>query len=417
MNKIKRITAVTAALTLASTLGACTPSVGSGSTSALTVGEKEIPSGIFIYYTMQGFSEAQSVVMGQNSEATEVKDIKNSNIDSIDSSVWIQNKATEYCADYAGIVHEFEAIGGQLSAEDLDSAEEMANYYYTQDPRIAENGVSLDSMKKIAESTFMEQNIFQHYYGFEGEKGCSEEELKDYFDENFARVKYVSISLADDEGNKVAPDKERELRKLADTYAEQVNKKTGDLNKMHELDAVSDEYDEYVAANTTTAPGETTTVTTTTTTTTAADETTTTTTTDPYANERLIQKQASTEAADTTETAETETETTETVEETEAEKNTRLFNEYIFNELGLGKAEVYQYDDTTLYVIMRADLRERMTEDDYWSEDYILNLQSVRYYDEFIKYLDEKTDALEIVKNKSAYRRYEPFKLQLEAME
>jgi hypothetical protein len=56
-----------------------------------------------------------------------------------------------------------------------------------------------------------------------------------------------------------------------------------------------------------------------------------------------------------------------------------------------------------------------MTEDDYWSEDYIANIQSVKYYDEFIKFLDEKTNVLEIEKNKSAYRRYEPFKLELDA--
>lgn len=414
MKTFKKITAVTAALTIATAFTGCTPSVGSGTTEALTIGDKEIPAGVFIYYTMQGFSEAQSIIQTNTGEMPEVKDVKNSNIDSIDSNDWIQNKATEYCADYAGILHEFGAIGGNLTAEDIDSAEEMANYYYYQDARLEENGVSLDSMKKIAESTYMEQAIFEHYYGFEGEKGCSEEELKDYFDENFARVKYVTISLLDESGTKVAPDKEKELRKLAENYAKQVNKKSGELNKMHELDAVSEEYDEYVAAHTTTAEGATTT--TTTTTTTAADETTTTTTTDPYANERLIQKYTTTttEAADE-DTLELETETTEAeAEESETDKNTRLFNEFVFNELGLGEAKVYEYSEDTLYVVMRGDLRERMTEDDYWSEDYILNLQSTRYYEEFIKYLDEKTSGLTVEKNKSAYRRYAPFKLNLE---
>lgn len=412
MKTFKKMTAVTAALAIASAFTGCTPSVGSGTTEALTIGGREIPAGVFIYYTMQGFSEAQSIIQTNTGEVPEIKDVKNSNIDSIDSSDWIQNKATEYCAGYAGILDEFEAIGGTLTAQDLDDAEEMANYYYMQDARIEENGVSLDSMKKIAESTYMEQAIFEHYYGFEGEKGCSEEELKDYFDENYARVKYVSISLLDEVGEKVAPDKEKELRKLAENYAEQVNKKSGELNKMHELDAVSEEYDEYVAAHTTTAEGATTT--TTTTTTTAADETTTTTTTDPYANERLIQKYTTTttEAADEN-TLELETETTE-AEETEEDKNSRLFNEYVFNELGKGEAKVYDYSEDTIYVVMRGDLRERMTEDDYWTEDYVLSLQSQRYYEEFIDYLDEKKNSMTIEKNKSAYRRYAPFKLNLE---
>lgn len=414
MKTFKKITAVTAALAIASAFAGCTPSIGSGTTEALTIGDKEIPAGVFIYYTMQGFNEAQSIIQTNTGEMPEVKDVKNSNIDSIDSSDWIQNKATDYCAGYAGILEEFEAIGGTLTAEDIDSAEEMADYYYYQDARLEENGVSLDSMKKIAESTYMEQAIFEHYYGFEGEKGCSEDELKDYFDENFARVKYVSISLLDEAGEKVAPDKEKELRKLAENYAKQVNKKSGELDKMHELDAVSEEYDEYVAAHTTTAEGEITT--TTTTTTTAVDETTTTTTTDPYANERLIQKYTTTttEAADEN-TLELETEAAETpAEESETDKETRLFNEYIFNELGKGEAKVYDYNENTIYIVMRGDLRERMTEDDYWTEDYILSLQSQRYYEEFTNYLDEKKNSLTVEKNKSAYRRYAPFKLNLE---
>lgn len=407
MKTIKKITAVTAALTLASSLASCTPSIGGGSQTAVTIGGHDIPSGVFIYYTLQGYSEASSIIQGENTTAPEEDEIRNANIDNIDSTSWIQNKATEYCTDYAGIVNEFEAIGGKLTAEQLDEAEEMALYYYSMDPRLAENGVSIDSMNEIAYSTYMEQDIFKYYYGFDGEKGCSEEELKDYFDENFARIKYVSISLTDENGDKVSATKEKELRKMAADYAKQVNAKTGDLKKMHELDAVSEDYDEYVAANTTTAEGETTT--TTTTTTAATNEVTTTTTTDPYANERLIQKYTTTTAA-----AETSTETeTEAAEESETDKETRLFNEFIFNELTTGKAEVYDYNEDTIYVVLRADLRERMTEDDYWSEDYIANIQSIKFYDEFVKFLDEKTSVLDVEKNKSAYRRYEPFKLKL----
>lgn len=405
MKTIKKISTVTAAVTLAATLSGCTPSIGNNSVNAATIGGHDIPAGVFIYYTIQGINEASSLIEGQTGAAPDFDEIKSSNIDGIESTVWIQNKALEYCTDYAGIVNEFEAIGGKLTREDIDSANEMAEYYYSADPTLAKNGVSLDSMKAIAESTYMEQAVFKHYYDFEGEKGCSEEELKKFFDENFARIKYVSISLKDQEGNKVSPTKERELRKLADSYAEQVNKKSGELNKMHELDKVSEAYDEYVSAQTTTASGETAAATTTTTTTVKSSETTTT---DPYANERLIQKYTTTTAA-----AQEEAAATTTTAETDSDKNARLFNDYIFNELPYGKAEVYDFSEDTIYVVLRADLKERMTEDDYWSEDYITNIQSIKYSEEFIKYLEEKTSTLTVEKNKSAFRRYEPFKLEL----
>lgn len=411
MSYIKKLTAAVVATALASTLAGCTPTIGSSSKIALTIDGTDIPAGVFIYYTMQGYNEASSVLQSQTGETPQLKDVRNASIDSVDSTDWIQDKATEYCLEYAGICHEFDAVNCTLSAEDLDEASQMAEYYYAQDSRLPENGVSLDTLKAIAEMTYKEQALFDYYYGFEGEKGCSEDELKDYFDDNYARVKYVSISLTDDDGEKVAPDKERELRNMAQKYADQVNKKSGEEARLHEMDVIQDSYDEYIAAHTTVVTEEGETTTTTTTTTAAPDETETTTTTSPYYNERLMQKQTTTEATDSTEDS-SETEAAE--EETDTAKNSRLFNEYLFNTIEQGKAEVYEYSDEMIYVVMRGDLRERMTEDDYWSENYISSLQSMKYYDEFNEMMDEKAQVQTVEKNKTAYRRYSPFKLQLE---
>ncbi|MDE7226014.1 MAG: hypothetical protein K2N49_04045, partial [Ruminococcus sp.] len=289
---------------------------------------------------------------------------------------------------------------------------------YNMNPLLAENGVSLDSMLKMAENTYKEQAVFEYYYGFDGADGCSEEELKNYFDENYARVKYVTISLTDEEGEKVSADEERKLRNMADKYVKQINAKSSELNKMLEVNAVQEDYNEYVASQTTTAEDEeeVTTTTTTTTTTASPDETTVTTTTNPYESERLIQKNTTTAASEagTMDSATESADDTESTEETEDEKNSRLFNEFIFNDLPLGEAKVYDYSDDTIYVIIRGDLRERMTEDDYWSESYINNLRSQRYYESFTEKLDAKAEQLEVEKNKSAYRRYDPFKLVLE---
>lgn len=418
MTNFKKITAAAVSAALAASMAGCTPSIGSGSTVAMNVSGYDIPAGLFIYYTIQSFDEAKNILQEQNGEAPELKDVKNAKIDSMDATDWIQDKALEYCIQYISVLKEFDdinAAGGNLtiSEEDAESAESMASYYYAQDSRLAENGVSLESMEKMALNSYREQEIFNYYYGFEGTEGCSEEELKDYFDENFARVKYLSISLTDSEGEKVSADEERKRRKLAEEYAEQINKKSSELDKMHELDAVIEDYDEYIAAQTTTAEGETTT--TTTTTTTDADETTTTTTTDPYANERLIQKSTTTAAEENSENSETEA--AEEAEETDFDKNTRLFNEFLFNDITKGKAEVYDFSEDTIYVVVRGDLRERMTEDDYWSEDYISRLQSLRYYDEFVDMLEDRADQLNYDKNKSAFRRYAPFKLELETEE
>lgn len=406
MKSLKKIAAGLSAFAVAAGSFGCTPSVGSGSQTALTADGYEVKSGIFIYYTMQAYDEAVSVISEKNEGATPtLKEVKNAYIDEVESSDWIQDKAADYCKAFAAVKKEYDNIGGQLSAEDKEEAAQMAEYYFNGDERNSLNGISLDSMKEIAENSYKEEQIFQHYYGFEGEKGCSETELKDYFDENFARVEYVTISLKDPEGNALSEDDARKVRKMAEDYAAQVNKKTKAQDKMFEMDTVKKQYDEYVAAQTTTSPEEALLPETTTTT---AAETTETTTTNPHENEMLLQRNTTTTAS-----TEENSDTTET-EAAPTDENLSKFKDYVFNELPMDTAKVYDYSEDTIYVVIRTDLRERLTEDDLWNETYITNLQQMRYYNDFVKFMEDIADGMTIDKNKSAFRRYAPFKLVLE---
>ena len=409
MDNFRKIAAAGLSVALSASMFGCTPAIGAGSKNAMTIDGYDVPAGLFIYYTLQGYGEAASEYQNKNGSAPTVDDVKKTNIDSTDSTDWIQNKATKYCKDFVAVQREFELIGGELTDDEKDEAVEMAEYYYSLDPSLEENGVGMETMKLMAESSYKEKKIFQHYYGFDGEKGCSEDELKEYFNDNFARVKYVSISLLDADGNKVTADQERSLRKKAEDYAKQINDKAREIDKMHEVDAVQQKHDEYVESLQTTlaAPtvGEETTTTVAETTTESTESTTTT--TDQFANEYIIQKNMTTTAsADSTEDTETSAVDTESAD--------YKYKEFVFNKLEMDKATVYDYDENTIYVIIRGDLHERMTEDDYWNENYIEYLQSMRYSGEFKDYLEEKADALSFEKNKSAYRRYAPFKLELE---
>ncbi len=409
MRKFNKFVSAVTAVTLASTMAGCSPTIGGNTEYAVTVNGYEVKAGIFIYYTLQAYQEAVSVLSEQNGETPAYDDVKGAHLDDLDATEWIQNKATEYCEGYVHLQQEFDRIGGELTAEELDEIEQMAAYYYSYDSRYAENGVTLETMKSIAESTYKEQAIFEHYYGFDSEKGGSEDDLKDYFDENFARVKYFTISLVDEEGEMLSEDKQRELRKKADDYVSKINKKSKEIEKMWEIDAQSEVYDEYLETQTTVATdesGSTETTTTTTTTTSDTEETTETTTTNPYENERLIQKQ--------TTTSEEESESEETTTTSASDKASKDFNDFVFGELGIGKATVYDYDDETIYVVMRGDLRERMTEEDYWSENYVTQLLQMKYYDEFTADMDEKTKNSDTSRNNAAYRRYAPFKLVIE---
>jgi hypothetical protein len=80
------------------------------------------------------------------------------------------------------------------------------------------------------------------------------------------------------------------------------------------------------------------------------------------------------------------------------------------------KAEKYQYNDDTVYIVIRADIKERMTEDDLWTESKIESLLSERYYEDFEKMMKDIVKSYDVKKNNTAYRKYTPFKLSLENM-
>lgn len=406
MKKMKKIAAAVTAFSVAATMAACSaPAIGTGTSTALTVDNYEVPAGVFIFYTINSYYEAYNIVYENNPNTTPtVDDVKESHIDELEAVDWIQNKATDYCENFVAIEKEFEKIGGELTAEELDEVEANLETFSAYEIYSA-NGIGESSIRALLENEYKTAYVFDYYYGFDSENGMSEDELKDYFDENFARVKYVALSLLDSEGNELDEDGKEEVRELAEKYAEQINSKSDTMDKLFEVDAVQEDYDEYVAEQ----AAATGTTTTTTTTTTAVSETTTTTTTDPYANEYLMQKNSTTTAAE-----EDESVVTTTTTESASAKSMNKLNDFVFEELVLDEAVVFDDGADTLYVVIRADLRERMTEDDYWSEDYIEALQSMEYEEDFTALIEEITNTMSVDKNKSAYRRYAPFKLELE---
>lgn len=424
MNRIKKFAAALTAFSVAAAMAACSaPAIGSGTSDAVTIDGYEVKSGVFIFYTLTAYYEARDIVAGDDAQTTPtLEEVKDAHIDNLESSEWIQNKATEYCADFVAVEKEFEKIGGKLTAEEFDEADQQVDSVIESD-LYTDNGISAESARDIFLNESKREHVFDYYYGFEGEKGFSEDELKDYFDENFARVKLVTLSYLDAAGEELDDTGKKKIRDMADDYAEEINSKSGEMAKLYAMNDVIDDYNDYVseqqeklaeeqAAATSTEPAETVTTTTTTTTTTET-ETTTTTTTNPYANERIMMKNTTTTPSEDSEEAESTTTTTESA----AQKSANKLNDYVFEELNSYDTAVVFDDEENdcIYVLIRADLRERMTEDDLWSEDYISSLQSMKFSEEFVDYIKELASTYTAERNKSAYRRYAPFKLKVES--
>ncbi|MCD7890337.1 MAG: hypothetical protein LUG26_00745 [Ruminococcus sp.] len=417
MNRIRKFVAALTAFALAATMSACT--IGSSSAMAVTIDGYDVDAGIFIYYTIQSYYDVQELVAEESGDSTvtpTIEEVEDATIDGLEATEWIQDKATQYCSDFITIEREFEKIGAELTDEELDEIDTLVESAL-ENELFTENGISEDSIVALASSSYKGDHIFDYYYGTESELGMSEEELMDYFDENFARVKYVTMSYLDSDGNKLDETGKKEIRDLADEYADRVNAVSDDMEKLYEIDDVNDDYTAYVeeqSAEEEEDTEETTTTTTTTTTTDTETTTTTTTTTNPYANEQIVQKITTTTADDSED--ESATTTTDTDTDSSSDTSTENLTNFIFEELTeYNKAVVFDDEDNNaIYVVIRADLRKRLTEDDLWTEDNITYLESLNFGDAYSDYMEEISDSLTVEKNTRAYKRYKPFKITLE---
>lgn len=415
MKKFKKLSALATAGVMAVSFAGC----GESTSTGMNIDGTDIRAGIFIFYTMSAYYEASNIISEDGTDTTDVNNIKNAHIDNLTSQEWIQNKAEEYCTQFIAIEREFEALGEELTAEEVSEIDSMLSYYTSGDGGnfYTKNGIGSESLRDIMEINYKRQHVFKHYYGFESEKGMSENELKDYFNDNYARVEYITIDLKDSEGNLLKGNDKKELIKLAEDYAKEVNKETTEQKKLYKMDEIREEYNEYKlekaeeeAAKTATTDSGTTT-TTTTTTTSDPTETTTTTTTNPFANEVLVQLVTVTTAEKADISVGESGETT-----TATEPNyvpSKKANEFIFKEAKTGEASVLE-DSEAVYVILKADLYERLTDDDWWSENYILNLQNQKYGDEFSDFIEELAKTYNVSRNQRAFKRYEPFSLDYE---
>lgn len=414
MKKINRFAAAALAFAIATTAAGCSApgaiTIGNGTKYALTVDGYEVPAGIFINNEISAYRTAMYQIAMTNNSVPTFEEMKKVHIGNMEAEDWIQEEATETCKRFVAVEKEFDKIGGQLTQEEED---EVSNYIKSMDKELTEgNGIGEESLLTVQRNTYKQNYLFKHYYGIDSERGCSEDELKQYFSDNTARIKYIAIKTTDADGAALSEDEQRELDDMIDDYIKEINSETDNKAKMQKVDEVKEEYNEYLAAQTTPDDSASTTTTTTTTTATSdssgSDATTTTTTADPYANEVTVTKYT------TTVPSEDNAVTTTQAEETEAQKAKRALNEKIFGDLPTYEAVRYQYDDDTVYILIKGDITERLTEDDLWNEEQILSVLTQRYGQDFIDWIESITDGYTVEKNNSAYRRYAPFKLDIE---
>ncbi len=454
MNVLKKCTAALLSMLMLLSFFGC----GERTAYVMKVDGVEVRAGIYIYYSIDAYFDALQILAenenfnyaSYKTDKELKKAIKDKMVEGLPIQEWIQNKATEYCLQYVAVEKEFERLNLTLP-EDTES--EIDTYYLSSWAYLGDfytaSGIGEQTVKDVLLSSEKRNAIYQAYYGEDGSEGVTDESLRTYYKDNNARVEYVKIALTDGEGNLLKSDGKAKMKAMAEQYLDRLKAQSSEEAMLDEFDAVISEYKEYAtsvsnaAVTTTDESGnlittattvKTTTTTTTTVTTTAVsadaegtetgDSTTvvpdvttvtttapatadstatsdTTTTTSPYANESIIAK-----VTTAPESEQKEDETTTAPSYTPSEKT---YN-FIFNDAKLGVPELIE-EDEALYLVVRLNIEDRMTEDDLWSESNVENVRYAIYGEAFDQKVEDWAKGYQEERYAAAYRRYDPLDL------
>ena len=200
MNLRKKCAAVLTAGALALSMAACS----SDTSWIMRKDPLEMPVGVYINNLIQSYYEATTLV--EDAE----QDVLSQQIEGQDAEDWIQQNAIDETKKAMAICSEFNARNIAFSQEQLLSCQEQAASYYEQaGDNLEKNGISQDSIELIYQIAYMKTQLFQALYGEAGENPVSEEELRDYYNENYIKMAVKTFSFSDVEVPEDATEEEK----------------------------------------------------------------------------------------------------------------------------------------------------------------------------------------------------------------
>lgn len=200
MNLRKKCAAVLTAGALALSMAACS----SDTSWIMRKDPLEMPVGVYINNLIQSYYEATTLV--EDAE----QDVLSQQIEGQDAEDWIQQNAIDETKKAMAICSEFNARNIAFPQEQLLSCQEQAASYYEQaGDNLEKNGISQDSIELLYQITYMKTQLFQALYGEAGENPVSEEELRNYYNENYIKMAVQTFSFSDVEVPEDATEEEK----------------------------------------------------------------------------------------------------------------------------------------------------------------------------------------------------------------
>lgn len=303
----------------------------------------------YYYYYLFGYSLLDETVNGQS------------------MSDYMSDYAVDMCKQYVVIQKLFEELGLELTETELANIEtSVANTWESYSETYEAAGISEDTVRKVAEITMMEEDIFNAYYEVGGLNGTTEDDIKDYLEDNYARIKYITFEFSESADDAIDEDYKAEMLEIANSYLERAE--AGES-----MDDLIAEYDEILAA---------------------------------------AEAEEEEDSEDETEDTEEEVEEVEVEEEVDEYANEYIisiegtspsekFVNYVFTVCNVGEYTVIQ-DDTCFYLVERLDILER---DDLYEANRDSYLEAL-FDEDYTTLINEKLATYEVEVNENSIKRY-----------
>lgn len=194
---------ISAILCGAAALTAC----GCGNTTgtALTIGDKDIRAGVYIYYQMDALSEAATILGEEQPDldmTVEGFDIRKYTVEGVGVEEWVKNKTIELCKEHTAVDALFESRGLTLSEEEKEEIDQYVFSAWNEENMYVQYiygvnilgdyyeklGIGEQSFEACYTNSYKKDALFENIYGEGGEKAVSAEELDAGVIENYALI-------------------------------------------------------------------------------------------------------------------------------------------------------------------------------------------------------------------------------------
>ncbi len=366
---------------MALTLTAC------GDTSWIVkVDGETVPSGVYIYYQTEGYSAAGYELASTDQNYFYYIMYGMSYLDQKVGEKTVPEYMNDYALSmskqYVVVERLFDELGLELDENDKKLIDNQLNSLWNNNSGQFEKiGVSKESVKKVITSAIKSEKVFNAYYEVGGINGTTEDDIKAYLEDNYARIKYMTFKYADSADDAVDEARKNEALEKAQSYLDRIT--AGE-----DINALIEEHEAEVAKENAEAENE-------------GGKPNLPEIEDDEAEDVPADDDAEDEVVEAEEPVDPYPH--ETVILKQGKSPSEKFVNYVFTEIKTGEVKLVQ-DDLNIYVVSKMDILERNDVYDGNREAFLNSL----FDSDYTALINNKLAGYSVEVNNSSIKRYKP---------